>query len=138
MISNHKLMGAIVMIGMAFVLWDMRQSPLPIHQVIGALMAIPAAGLWLVARLQLGSSFSVTAQARRLVTTGLYSKIRNPVYVFGILLIAGIILYVGYYWWLLALPVLAVLQLWRIRAESAVLEAKFGDEYRNWRAQTWF
>jgi protein-S-isoprenylcysteine O-methyltransferase Ste14 len=30
------------------------------------------------------------------------------------------------------------LQYWRVRSESAVLEATFGDEYRNWKAQTWF
>lgn len=138
MLSNHKLMGAIVMVAMAGLLWSQRQSPVSIHQVIGALIAIPAGGLWLLARLQLGSSFSVTAQARELVTTGLYSKIRNPIYAFGMLLIAGIIIYVGHYWWLLALPVLMVLQWWRVRSESAVLEAKFGDQYRQWRAQTWF
>ena len=138
MLSNHKLMGAIVMVVMAGFLWDQHQTPLPIHQIIGALIAIPAAGLWMLARLQLGKSFSVTAQARVLVTTGLYSKIRNPIYVFGMLLIAGIIVYVGHYWWLLALLPLAGMQFWRVRSESAVLEAKFGDEYRHWRDQTWF
>jgi protein-S-isoprenylcysteine O-methyltransferase Ste14 len=138
MISNHKLMGAMVMLIMAGLLWDKHQTPLPIHQIVGALIAIPAAGLWLVARLQLGKSFSVTAQARHLVTTGLYSKIRNPIYVFGLVLIAGVIVYLGQYWYLLGIPPLLVLQLWRVRSESAVLEATFGDEYRNWKAQTWF
>jgi protein-S-isoprenylcysteine O-methyltransferase Ste14 len=138
MISNHKLMGAMVMLIMAGLLWDKHQTPLPIHQIVGALIAIPAAGLWLVARLQLGKSFSVTAQARHLVTTGLYSKIRNPIYVFGLVLIAGVIIYLGQYWFLLGIPPLLVLQLWRVRSESAVLEATFGDEYRNWKAQTWF
>ena len=138
MLSNHKLMGAIVMIALAALLWDKHQTPLPIHQVLGALIAIPCAGLWLVARMQLGKSFSVTAQARELVTSGLYSKIRNPIYVFGLLTLSGIIIYLGQYWWLLAVPALAGLQLWRVRAESAVLEAKFGDQYRNWKAQTWF
>ena len=138
MLSNHKLMGAIVMISMAALLWDKHQSPVPIHQVVGALIAIPAAGLWLVARLQLGKSFAVTAQARQLVTHGLYSKIRNPIYVFGLLTLTGIIVYLGRYWWLLAIPGLAGLQYWRVRAESAVLEAKFGDEYRQYRARTWF
>jgi len=138
MLSNHKVVGAIVMIAMAALLWDKHQEPLPIHQVIGALITIPASGLWLLARLQLGKSFSVTAQARELVTTGLYSKIRNPIYFFGLLTLSGMVIYLGRYWFLLAVPALAGLQYWRVRAESAVLEAKFGDGYRNWKAQTWF
>ena len=138
MLSNHKLMGAIVMLAMAGLLWDKHQTPLPIHQIIGAAIAVPVTGLWLVARLQLGKSFAVTAQARELVTSGLYSKIRNPIYVFGLLTITGIIIYLGQYWWLFAVPVLVVLQFSRVRAESAVLEAKFGQEYRQYRARTWF
>ena len=48
-------------------------------------MRIAAAGfaLWTVARLQLGSSFSARARANQLVTTGLYSKFRHPIYLFG-------------------------------------------------------
>ena len=138
MLSNHKLMGAIVMVAIAALLWDQHQTPLPIHQIIGALIVIPAAGLWWMARMQLGKSFSVTAQARQLVTTGLYSKIRNPIYVFGLLLITGTLIYLERYRWLPVILPLLVLQYWRVRSESAVLEAKFGDEYRNWKAQTWF
>ena len=138
MLSNHKLMGAIVMIALAVLMWDKHHSPLSVWQIVGAAIAIPAAGLWLVARLQLGKSFAVTAQARELVTTGLYSKIRNPIYVFGLLTLTGMITYLGQFWWLLIIPALAGLQFWRVRAESAVLEAKFGDEYRQYRARTWF
>lgn len=138
MLSNHKLMGALVMIALAVLMWDKHHSPLSVSEIAGAAIAIPSAGLWLVARLQLGKSFAVTAQARQLVTSGLYSKIRNPIYVFGLLTLTGMIVYLGQFWWLLVIPVLAGMQFWRVRAESAVLEAKFGDEYRNWRARTWF
>src|SRR6516164_4157061 len=51
--------------------------------------------LWTTARFQLGKSLAVTAQAKKLVTSGLYSKIRNPIYVFGSCVIAGLILIVG-------------------------------------------
>jgi len=37
--------------------------------------------------LPVGQSFSVTPQARELVTHGLYSKIRNPIYVFSALML---------------------------------------------------
>ena len=40
--------------------------------------------------------------------------------------------------WLPVFVLLIPLQLWRARKESAVLEAAFGDEYRAYRAGTWF
>ncbi len=43
----------------------------------GLIIAILAAVPLFVARYQLGKSFSVTPQARELVTHGIYSKIRN-------------------------------------------------------------
>jgi protein-S-isoprenylcysteine O-methyltransferase Ste14 len=36
--------------------------------------------LWTVGRFQPGHSLTVSAQAKRLVTRGLYSRIRNPIY----------------------------------------------------------
>jgi protein-S-isoprenylcysteine O-methyltransferase Ste14 len=91
-----------------------------------------------LARLQLGNSFSWDPQAKNLVTTGLYSRIRNPVYVFGGVTVFGLILYVQRPWWCVALAAVAVMQFIRARAEARVLEEKFGDDYRRWRAQTWF
>ncbi|PYV51583.1 MAG: hypothetical protein DMG92_03900 [Acidobacteria bacterium] len=52
---------------------------------LGLAIAAPALVLLCVARNQLGRSFSVTAQARQLVTGGIYSKIRNPIYVSRVL-----------------------------------------------------
>jgi protein-S-isoprenylcysteine O-methyltransferase Ste14 len=138
MLSKQKLGAVITLVAMGAILWTQHTGPITMWQIVGALIALPSAVLWLTARFQLGSSFSVTAQARHLVTTGIYSKIRNPVYVFGLLFIAGIIIYVGRFWWLLAIPVLLALQIWRARSEAAVLEAKFGEEYRQYRARTWF
>jgi protein-S-isoprenylcysteine O-methyltransferase Ste14 len=95
-------------------------------------------GLWAVARAQLGDSFSVTPQARALVTTGLYRKIRNPVYVFGGIGIAGFVMYVGRPILLLLFLVLIPIQVLRARAEGRKLEERFGQAYREWKRQTWF
>ena len=91
-----------------------------------------------MARFQLGASFTVKAEARQLVTRGLYSKIRNPIYVFGSMVIAGGILVFGKPLWLLIFVLLTPLQIWRTGKESAVLEAAFAEEYRKYRAGTWF
>ena len=107
-------------------------------RIIGLVLLVVGFVLWTIARFQLGASFAVTAQARKLVTRGLYSKIRNPIYVFGSLLLAGNILVFARPEWLLIFVPLIPVQLWRAKNESAVLEAAFGDEYRRYRAGTWF
>ena len=94
--------------------------------------------LWTVARFQLGSSFTASAQARQLVTRGLYSRIRNPIYISGSCVIAGAALLLGRPIGLLIFVFIVPLQLWRAHKESQVLEAKFGEEYRRYRAGTWF
>ena len=108
------------------------------QQNFGSVLLIIGFVFWTVARFQLGSSLTVTAQARQLVTRGLYSKIRNPIYVFGSCFLAGVILTIGKPIWLLAFVVIVPLQIWRAGTEAKVLEANFGDEYRKYRAGTWF
>ena len=105
---------------------------------VGAGFVLLGLALVFTARFQLGHSFSVTPQARTLVTHGLYSKIRNPIYVFGTLVILGLILMLQrtYLWILLVL--LIPVQILRARKESLVLESKFGDSYRQYRRKTWF
>ncbi|MGH9685393.1 MAG: methyltransferase family protein [Candidatus Acidiferrales bacterium] len=93
---------------------------------------------WAAARIQLGSSFAVKARAKELVTRGVYSKIRNPIYVFGTVLIAGLFLVIGRLILLLLLLVIIPTQIVRAKKEAEVLEEKFGDSYRAYRATTWF
>ena len=101
-------------------------------------LTIVGFGLWAIARAQLGDSFSVTPQARALVTTGLYRKIRNPVYVFSGIGIAGFVMYVGRPIMLWLFLVLIPIQVLRARAEGRKLEERFGEAYREWKRQTWF
>lgn len=104
---------------------------------VGAGFVLIGLALLFTARFQLGRSFSVTPQARTLVTHGLYSKIRNPIYVFGTLVIVGVILmFQRPYLWIL-LVLLIPVQILRARKEAAVLESKFGESYRQYRRKTW-
>lgn len=107
-------------------------------KIAGAALAVVSLGLLVTARLQLGSAFSVKAKASKLVTTGLYSKIRNPIYVFGAVAILGVAI-VLQNWILLAFVVVLVpLQRYRARKEEAVLAEAFGEEYTRYKAGTWF
>src|SRR6516225_8865104 len=96
-------------------------------RAVGLGLMIVGAALFFTARFQLGNSFAVRAQARELVTTGLYSRIRNPIYVFGAVMLFGFLVMVRKPYWFLVLAVVAVAQTLRSRQEARVLEAKFGD-----------
>lgn len=106
-------------------------------KVAGAALAAVSIALLVTARLQLGAAFSVTAKASKLVTAGLYSRIRNPIYVFGALAMVGAAIVLEN-WILLAVVVLLVpLQRYRARKEEAVLAEAFGEEYARYKAGTW-
>jgi protein-S-isoprenylcysteine O-methyltransferase Ste14 len=107
-------------------------------RIAGLIIAIPSFVLLTLARIQLGNAFSITPQAKRLVTTGIYSHIRNPIYVFSALGITGLLLFLNLPYLLLLLFVLIPLQIFRARREAQVLEERFGDEYRRYRAAKWF
>jgi len=92
----------------------------------------------IVARVQLGKSFSLTPQATELVTTGLYSRIRHPVYVFAQLMLLGLVLCFWRFQLLLLWVLLLILQIARSHREEKVLEETFGDSYREYREKTWF
>lgn len=95
-------------------------------------------GLLATARYQLGHSFSVTPRARTLVTHGIYSRIRNPIYVFSALMIAGVVFVLHRPWLWLIFVFLVPMQIARARKEAQVLEKAFGERYLEYRSQTWF
>jgi protein-S-isoprenylcysteine O-methyltransferase Ste14 len=134
-------LGSVVLVVFAAVFLFLRYGfgqPWTPWQIAGCAIVAPAFALFLVSRIQLGRAFSVKAKASVLVTTGIYSRIRNPIYVFGGLMIAGVIIWAHRPLWLLIFVVLIPLQLLRIRKEEQVLEAKFGDAYLEYKRKTWF
>lgn len=104
----------------------------------GLVLALIGLSGIVLARHTLGKSFSITPQARALVTTGIYSRIRNPIYVSGMVVFIGVFLMIrNPYLWLVLL-LMATAQFLRARKEAQILEEKFGDAYREYRARTWF
>jgi protein-S-isoprenylcysteine O-methyltransferase Ste14 len=115
-----------------------RYGPRTVYFYAGLCLTALAMPLWIAARLQLGGSFSVTAQARQLVTTGLYSRFRNPIYFFGGLAYLGGLVAVQSWPLLVAWLAMTPIQIVRIRKEERVLAAAFGADYQKYRAKTWF
>jgi protein-S-isoprenylcysteine O-methyltransferase Ste14 len=107
-------------------------------RIAGIAIAAPAFLLFVAARIELGRAFSVQAKATTLVTTGVYSRIRNPIYFFGAILILGFIIWLGRPWLLLIFVVIIPLQVVRIRKEERVLTGKFGAAYLDYKQKTWF
>jgi protein-S-isoprenylcysteine O-methyltransferase Ste14 len=107
-------------------------------RIAGVALAIPCFLLLVMARIQLGGAFSVRAKASVLVTTGLYSHIRNPIYIFGSLMIAGLVFWINQPWLLLSMAVLLPMQFYRSRREEQVLTEKFGAAYLEYKRKTWF
>jgi len=128
---------AVLLAALCFFLPLYLHEPWPRLRIAGALVTLVSLSLIALARIQLGRSFSVRAKATRLVTTGLYSRIRNPIYVFGCFFFLGLAMFFPAWWLLLLLIIVIPMQIVRARREAAVLEATFGDEYRRYRQQTW-
>jgi protein-S-isoprenylcysteine O-methyltransferase Ste14 len=124
--------------GIAVLIYEFAHPPWTILRTAGLVLMAPALILLTAARINLGNSFSVTPQAKQLVTRGIYSRIRNPIYVFGTFVIAGLFLFLEQPWLLLLLVPVLILQIIRARAEARVLEERFGEEYRRYKAATWF
>jgi protein-S-isoprenylcysteine O-methyltransferase Ste14 len=127
-------------VAVSALLWFLLAGPGPwnVKRYTGTLLVVVGFSLIGIARYQLGKSFSIKAEAHKLVTTGLYSKVRNPIYVFGMVSLAGLILVLQRPALWVLLVIMAIGQTIRARREARVLEAAFGDAYREYRRKTWF
>ena len=105
---------------------------------IGLFLLVPSVILFTIARIQLGASFQVSAEANKLVKTGIYKKVRHQIYLFGLLFLVGLILITRIFPLIIILAILIVFQIKRISNEEKVMTEKFGNEYLEYKKQTWF
>ena len=104
----------------------------------GLVLVATGVPLMVISRAQLGKSFAVGPKATALVTRGLYAKLPHPLYVFFDLVLLGIVIAVQVPWLVAVWLAIIAAQSWQARRESKVLEQAFGEDYRKYRAQTWW
>ncbi|SPE41975.1 membrane hypothetical protein [Candidatus Sulfopaludibacter sp. SbA3] len=94
--------------------------------------------LWITARVQLGASFTARVEARKLVTMGLYSRFRDPIYFFAFLAYLGLAIAWGTAGGFVIVALMIPFQMLRAKKERVVLERTFGEEYRAYQKRTLF
>ena len=107
---------------------------LPMQLIAAVLIGLGSLGSLLVLS-QLGKSFSILPEARKLVTSGPYALVRHPLYTVEIITIIGTALQFQAPWsWAIALVVVTLLWI-RSHYEEQVL-ARAYPEYGEYRART--
>jgi protein-S-isoprenylcysteine O-methyltransferase Ste14/rhodanese-related sulfurtransferase len=118
-------------------LWPPENSAL--REIIGGLIGLGGLLIGLLSFRALGRNFRVFAAPRRsgtLITTGIYTKVRHPMYTSVIMAIGGYALLFGSW---ISLPLwlgVAILYIIKSVKEERLLEQKF-PEYADYRARTW-
>jgi protein-S-isoprenylcysteine O-methyltransferase Ste14 len=106
--------------------------------VAGGLLTAAGVPLMALSRIQLGEAFSVAPRATTLVTHGVYSRIPHPLYAFLDMALLGLVIALRRQWLLGPWLVLIAAHSWAARREASVLARAFGEEYRKYRANTWW
>ena len=107
-------------------------------QIFGLILTFLSAILWLFARFELNDAFAVKPMAKKIVKTGIYSKIRHPIYTSSILIGLGFCLLFQKWFVYLIYAGLVIMQVTRARQEEKILTKTFDQEYIKYKKSTWF
>jgi protein-S-isoprenylcysteine O-methyltransferase Ste14 len=113
----------------------------PFLFVAGICTAITALILFRLTHKALGQMWSVSLQLKqdhKLITTGIYKRLRHPMYTaFWLMALTQALLLPNYVAGLAGLVGFGFLFFSRIGPEEAMMEEAFGEEYHRYRARTW-
>jgi protein-S-isoprenylcysteine O-methyltransferase Ste14 len=102
---------------------------------VSTLLTLAGNALAIVVLTQLRGSFSIMAEARQLVTLGVYRFVRHPLYLAEEIALVGVVMQYLSLWTALLLAAQIAFQLRRMHNEEAVLGENF-PEYASYKANT--
>jgi protein-S-isoprenylcysteine O-methyltransferase Ste14 len=102
---------------------------------VSTLLTLAGNALAIVVLTQLRGSFSIMAEARQLVTSGVYRFVRHPLYLAEEIALIGVVMQYFSLWTLLLLAVQIAFQLRRMHNEEIILGDNF-PEYAAYKANT--
>ena len=105
---------------------------------LGLLVFIIGLIIWMLGRIHIKKSYDVLPKAKKLITTGIYSKLTHPIYVGSILFFSGLSIFTLNLYIIIFTIILLIIQIKRAEIEEKVLIKKFGDKYLKHKKQTWF
>jgi protein-S-isoprenylcysteine O-methyltransferase Ste14 len=115
-----------------------RGSLTPVLQLAGAILIVVGVGLAVLARREFAQYDQPTdpgLPTSKIISTGVFSISRNPLYLGGVFMLAGISLALNLPWVLiLLLPSLVACHYILIAPEESYLASKFGKQYRMYTA----
>jgi protein-S-isoprenylcysteine O-methyltransferase Ste14 len=139
LIFNYLTLILILVVFPIFIIYYLKtEASINIFTYIGLFLIGPALVFFAIARIQLGRSFQVSAEANFLVTTGIYKKLRHPIYYFGLIFLLGVIILFQKFILIIVWCGLIFIQRKRIENEEKVLQEKFGEKYVEYKKNSWF
>jgi protein-S-isoprenylcysteine O-methyltransferase Ste14 len=116
-------------------------APSPWLFALGTVSGVSALILFRLTHKALGKMWSVSLQLKqdhKLVTTGIYKRLRHPMYsAFWLMALAQALLLPNYVAGLAGLLGFGFLFFSRIGPEEAMMQEAFGEEYSQYRTHTW-
>ena len=132
---SAKLITALPVVMVAAWMTTRMEGPWTMVRLLGLLLILVGLGVLILARIQFEKESS---KQPGLVTRGVYSRIRHPIYLFSSIAFVGLLLYLNELQGILLLLPIQLILFCRARREEQELAALYGDQYGRYKQQTWF
>jgi len=136
---GYGTLGALMLI-VAPLEWVIRPNHLSgVQMAVGAVIAAAGLAVATLSYRALGKNFRVYAAPKRngrLITSGVYSKVRHPMYTGAILMMGGWVLFFGSLWGVPLWLAFSILYIVKSIKEERILSDHF-PEYGEYRKRTW-
>lgn len=129
----YPLVGTIISVVLFVRYWDNG-----FNKFIAIIITSLGLTIWWAATITLKQAFSLIPKASELIQTGVYSKIRHPIYVGLSITGVGLTILTRASVFILLTAAVILSSIGRAKLEENKLVKKFGEKYLNYKKNTWF